>query len=142
VVVSRFHQRITTKLLRGAQACFRQHGVPPRNIRLYRCPGAFELPQVANLLVSQARWDAVLCLGAVIRGETAHFEYVASESARGIQQVALQNRTPVIFGLLTTDTEEQAHARAGGLHGNKGWDAALAAIEMATLFRTVRNEAP
>ena len=102
------------------------------------CPGAFELPQVANALVTSSRWDAVICLGVVIRGETPHFEYVAAETARGIQQVALKSKTPVVFGVLTTDTEQQAHDRAGGKHGNKGWDAARTAIEMAALFQRLK----
>lgn len=91
------------------------------------------------MLVASAQWDAVICLGAVIRGETPHFEYVAGEAARGIQQVALQSRTPVIFGVLTTDTEQQAYDRAGGKSGNKGWDAALAAIEMAAIFKKLKS---
>ncbi|HXG38071.1 MAG TPA: 6,7-dimethyl-8-ribityllumazine synthase [Bacteroidota bacterium] len=140
IIVSRFHQNITTKLLRAALECFRKHGVSSRNLRVYRCPGAFELPQVANMLVTSGRWDAIVCLGAVVRGETPHFEYVAREAARGIQRVALKSRTPVVFGVLTTDTLEQAHERAGGVHGNKGWDAALAAMEMAKVFTTIRND--
>lgn len=92
------------------------------------------------MLVTSGRWDAIVCLGAVVRGETPHFEYVAREAARGVQQVALKSRTPVIFGVLTTDTLEQAHERAGGTHGNKGWDAALAAMEMATVFTTIRDD--
>jgi 6,7-dimethyl-8-ribityllumazine synthase len=141
IVVSRFHQHITAKLLRGALECFRNNGVSPSRVRVYRCPGAFELPQVANMLVTSGRWDAVLCLGAVVRGETPHFEYVAGEAARGIQRVALRSRTPVVFGVLTTDTLEQAKERAGGRHGNKGWEAAYAAMEMALLFTTIRNDA-
>lgn len=140
VVVSRFHQNITAKLLRAALECFRKHGVSSRDVHVFRCPGAFELPQVANMLVTSGRWDAVVCLGAVVRGETPHFEYVAREAARGVQQVALKSRTPVIFGVLTTDTLEQAHERAGGTLGNKGWDAALAAMEMATVFTTIRDD--
>jgi len=93
------------------------------------------------MLVTSGRWDAVLCLGAVVRGETPHFEYVAGEAARGIQRVALRSRTPVVFGVLTTDTLEQAKERAGGRHGNKGWEAAYAAMEMALLFTTIRNDA-
>ena len=90
--------------------------------------------------MNSSRWDAVICLGAVIRGETPHFEYIAAEASRGIQQVALRSRTPVLFGVLTTDTVEQANERAGGRHGNKGWDAAVAAMEMAALFRKIERE--
>ncbi|HEY4612899.1 MAG TPA: 6,7-dimethyl-8-ribityllumazine synthase [Bacteroidota bacterium] len=139
LVASRFHEPITRKLLRGAQNCLRKHGVRRADVAVVLCPGAFELPQVANVLVASAQWDAVICLGAVIRGETPHFEYVAGEAARGIQQVALQSRTPVIFGVLTTDTEQQAYDRAGGKSGNKGWDAALAAIEMAAIFKKLKS---
>ncbi len=105
---------------------------------MFYCPGAFELPQVANRLAASRRWDAIICLGAVIRGETPHFEYISSETAQGIQDVALRSSVPVIFGVLTTNTEQQALERAGGKHGNKGWDAALAAIEMANLFRKLK----
>ncbi len=139
LVVSRFNKTVTAKLLRGALDCLRKHGVPKRNAVVYSCPGSFEIPQVANVLVASARWDAVLCLGAVIRGETPHFDYIAAEAARGIQQVALHSRTPVVFGVLTTNTRQQAHDRAGGKHGNKGWDAALTALEMAVLFRRLKE---
>jgi len=108
-------------------------------MRIFPCPGAFELPQVANVLCASGSWDAVICLGAVIRGETPHFEYVSSEAARGIQKVSLWHSLPVMFGVLTTDTKQQALARAGGKHGNKGWDAALAALEMAHLFEGLRK---
>lgn len=140
IVVSSFNPSIANKLLRGAQDCLRAHHVPRSRIKTYSCPGAFELPQVARALVKIARWDAVICLGAVIRGETPHFEYIAAEAARGIQQVALQSGTPVVFGVLTTDTEQQAHERAGGTHGNRGWDAAVTAMEMAALFKRIERE--
>lgn len=139
LVVSQFNKAVTTKLLRGAQECLRNHGVAKGNIAVYSCPGSFELPQVANVLVNSARWDAVVCLGTVIRGETPHFEYVAAETARGIQQVALRSRMPVVFGVLTTNTVQQAYDRAGGKQGNKGWDAALAAIDMALLFKRLKE---
>ena len=134
IAVSRFNETITKRLEEGAVACFLHHGVPEKHVSVFRCPGAFELPQVANKLLSTPRWDAVVCLGAVIRGETAHFEYVASEAARGIQDVALRHSRPVVFGVLTTENEQQALDRSGGKHGNKGWDAALAAMEMSGLF--------
>jgi 6,7-dimethyl-8-ribityllumazine synthase len=105
------------------------------NVGVFWCPGAFELPQMAGILAASKRWDAIVCLGAVIRGETAHFEYVAAEAARGIQEVALQWGLPATFGVLTTENERQAKERAGGRHGNKGWDAALAAIEMAAWMK-------
>ncbi len=139
IVVSRFNEHVTERLLRGALECFRNHGVPSSRIAVYSCPGSFELPQVARYLAEDGRWDAIVCLGAVIRGETAHFEYVASEAARGIQNVALQYGLPVVFGVLTTDTERQALARAGGKQGNKGWDAALTAMEMVSLKNKIRS---
>ena len=106
---------------------------------MVHCPGAFELPQVANILAQQKKWDAIICLGAVIRGETPHFQYVASETARGIQDVALKHSIPVSFGVLTTETEQQAAERAGGKQGHKGWDSALAAIEMAVLMKSLKR---
>ncbi len=135
VIVSRFNEDITARLLNGAQECLRRHGALEHNVGVFWCPGAFELPQVAGVLAASKRWDAIVCLGAVIRGETAHFEYVAAEAARGIQQVALQWGLPVTFGVLTTENERQAKERAGGRRGNKGWDAALAAIEMAAWMK-------
>jgi 6,7-dimethyl-8-ribityllumazine synthase len=139
IVVSRFNLSITKKLLDGAVDCLKRHGVKKEDMRIFPCPGAFELPQVANVLCASGSWDAVICLGAVIRGETPHFEYVSSEAARGIQKVSLWHSLPVMFGVLTTDTKQQALARAGGKHGNKGWDAALAALEMAHLFEGLRK---
>ena len=103
------------------------------------CPGAFELPQVANRLALQKKWDVIICLGAVIRGDTPHFKYVSTETARGIQNVALRHTIPVVFGVLTTDNEQQALDRVGGTQGHKGWDAALTALEMAALFRTLKR---
>ncbi|GJQ21679.1 MAG: 6,7-dimethyl-8-ribityllumazine synthase [Bacteroidia bacterium] len=136
VVASKFNSAITESLLAGAMECLRQKGIEAK-VSVYRCPGAFELPQVAERLASGGRWDAIICLGAVIRGETPHFEYVAHQSAAGIQQTALRHGVPVIFGVLTTDNELQAKERAGGRLGNKGWDAAVAALEMIALFRSL-----
>lgn len=136
LVVSDFHGDITGRLLEGARACLTHHGVPESHIVTYSCPGAFELPQVAEHLLKTGASDAVICLGAVIRGETPHFEYVSSAAAHGIEQVAIRHGKPVSFGVLTTNTVAQAKARAGGRHGNKGWDAALAALEMADLFQS------
>jgi 6,7-dimethyl-8-ribityllumazine synthase len=107
---------------------------------VFYCPGSFELPLVADRLAAQKRWDAVICLGAIIRGETPHFAYVSAETARGIQDVALRCSLPVIFGVLTTDNKKQALDRSGGGRGHKGWDAAVTAIEMAALLRTLKQK--
>jgi 6,7-dimethyl-8-ribityllumazine synthase len=134
VAISRFNEPVTGKLLEGAVAAFRRHGVDDEDLEVAWTPGAFELPLVAQRLARSGQFDAVVCLGAVIRGQTAHFEYVAGEAARGIQRVTLETGVPCIFGVLTTDTIEQALDRAGGDHGNKGWDGAVAAMEMAELM--------
>jgi 6,7-dimethyl-8-ribityllumazine synthase len=134
VAVARFNDVVTSRLLEGALSAFRRHGVADDDVDVVWTPGAFELPLTAKRLAASERFDGVVCLGAVIRGETAHFDYVAGECARGIQQVALDTGVPCIFGVLTTDTLEQAIDRAGGKHGNKGWDAATAAMEMAGLL--------
>lgn len=139
IVVSRFNHHITEKLLEGAENCLRDHGVPKKDWEVMFCPGAFELPQVANRLAEQKKWDAIICLGAIIRGDTPHFEYICAETTRGIQNVALRYSLPVVFGVLTTDSEQQALERVGGTQGHKGWDAALTAIEMATLFKTLKQ---
>jgi 6,7-dimethyl-8-ribityllumazine synthase len=136
VVVSRFNENLTVKLLEGAEDCFRFHHVPQNHYKVVFCPGAFELPQVANRLAAQKNIDAVVCLGAVVRGETPHFEYISSAAAHGILQVSLRWSLPVVFGVLTTDTILQALDRLGGKHGHKGWDAALTAIKMADLYRS------
>ncbi len=137
IVAARFNSGITDKLLQGAREALKQAGA--EHFDDYVVPGAFELPLAAKLLLP--RYDAVIALGAVIRGETPHFEYVAAETARGLQQVALECGKPVAFGVLTTDTYEQAEARAGGNRGNKGFDAAMTAIEMAR-FGTGSFSAP
>ncbi len=134
LVVSRFHEDLTAKLLEGAESCFRAHRVPRNHLKIVYCPGAFELPQVANRLASQKKLDAIVCLGAVVRGETPHFQFVSSAAAQGIQQVSLRWSMPVVFGVLTTDSVKQAKERLGGKHGHKGWDAALTALKMADLF--------
>jgi len=128
IVVARFNSAITEKLLEGAQEALTQAGAS--GIEVFHVPGAFELPLAAKWL-AHGGYSAIIALGAVIRGETPHFEFVASEAARGLQQVALECNIPVAFGVLTTDTMEQAEARAGGRRGNKGYDAAMTAIEMA-----------
>lgn len=137
VVVSRFNEDITTCLLDGALACLRESGVQEKDQCVVWCPGAFELAQAADALLRRGRWDGVVCLGAVIRGDTPHFEYVSSAAALGIQKTALTFGVPIGFGVLTTDTLEQARARAGGEHGNKGRDAAEAVLSMAEMHRTL-----
>lgn len=129
VVVSRFNTPVTEKLLHGALAAFTHHGVHPQQVTIVRVPGAFELPLMAQRLAQQGA-SAVVTLGAVIRGETPHFDFVSSEAARGCGAAALACDTPIVFGVLTTDTVEQALARAGGELGNKGWDAAETALEL------------
>jgi 6,7-dimethyl-8-ribityllumazine synthase len=135
LVVGRFNELISTRLHEGALDCLRRHEVSDDDIDVAWVPGAFELPLVAAKLAGSGRYDAVVCLGAVIRGGTPHFEYVASEAAKGIAKVGLDTGVPVVFGVLTTDTIEQAVERAGTKAGNKGWAAALSALEMADLLR-------
>jgi 6,7-dimethyl-8-ribityllumazine synthase len=133
VAVSRFNETVTQKLLDGALDALVRHGVAYDDVDVVWVPGAWELPVAARKLLATDRFDALVAIGAVIRGETPHFDYVAGEAARGLQQAAAEYETPLGFGVLTCDTMEQALARAGGSHGNKGWDAALAALEMADL---------
>jgi 6,7-dimethyl-8-ribityllumazine synthase len=134
VVVSRFNESVTQKLVDGAIDALTRHDTPFDDIDIVWVPGAWELPAAARLLLSSERYNALVALGAVIRGETPHFDFVAGEASRGLAQACADFDTPVGFGLLTCDTTEQAEARAGGAHGNKGWDAAVAALEMADLF--------
>lgn len=134
VAASRFNEVVVRRLVDGALACLRKHGAADEDVDVAWVPGAFELPVVARRLAGSGRYAAVICLGAVIRGETAHFDHVAGQCAAGIQRVAVETGVPVTFGVLTTDTVEQALDRAGGKHGNKGWDSAMAAIEMASLL--------
>jgi len=135
IVVSRFNELVTRQLLAGALDCLRRHGAEDDAVSVAWVPGAFEIPLVARRLASSGSVDGVVCLGAVIRGATAHFDYVAGQAAAGVARVALDTGVPVILGVLTIDTIEQAIERAGAKAGNKGWDAALAAIEMASLLR-------
>ena len=132
VIVSRFNEDVTAKLLEGAVECLIRHGVRFQDVDVHWVPGAWELPPAAARLLATDRFDAIVAVGAVIRGETPHFDYVAGECARGLQQVMLETGIPVIFGVLTTNTWEQAQDRAGGKLGNKGYDAAMTAVEMAT----------
>ncbi len=134
LVVSRFNELISSKLLEGALDCLRRHEVKEDEITTIWVPGAFEIPQVAKLAASKKEFDAVICLGAVIRGGTPHFDYVAAEVSKGVAHVALSQSKPVIFGVLTTDTIEQALERAGTKAGNKGFAAASAALEMLNLM--------
>ena len=140
VVVSRFNAFITSRLLDGALDGLRRHGAAEERIDLVWVPGAMEIPVAAKRLAESRRYHAVICLGAVIRGATPHFDYVAGEAARGIGTIALQTGVPVIFGVLTTDTIEQAIERAGSKGGNKGFDAACAAMEMATLLAALPTD--
>ncbi|HEY7754903.1 MAG TPA: 6,7-dimethyl-8-ribityllumazine synthase [Actinomycetota bacterium] len=140
VVVSRFNELVTAKLLEGALDGLRNHGVADEDVLVAWVPGAFELPTVARRLASAGGHDAVICLGAVIRGETPHFDHVAEQAASGIRAAAEVTGVPVIFGVLTTDTLEQAMDRAGGKHGNKGWDAAMAAIETASVLEQLPKD--
>ena len=135
IVCSRFNELVTERLLGGASEGLLRHGVDEASITIAWVPGAFELPLVALRLASSGEYDAVVCLGAVIRGATAHFDYVAGECAAGVQRAQMDTGIPVVFGVLTTDTVDQALDRAGGKSGNKGFDAAAAAIEMADLLR-------
>ena len=134
IVLSRFNSLITEQLLQGAVDCLLRHGAEEADITVVRVPGAWELPQVAARVASREGLDAVIALGCVIRGATPHFEYVAGEAARGLGQLARDSAVPVVFGVLTTDTVEQALERAGTKAGNKGWDAALGALELADLY--------
>ncbi len=135
VVVSRFNDFITSKLLTGALDVFSQCGVDEDDLKVLKVPGAFELPQAAKKLCSTGNYDAIVCLGAVIRGETSHFDYICAEASRGVGQVGLEFNVPVLFGVLTTENLEQAVARSGSGTSNKGRETALAAIEMATLYK-------
>ena len=134
IVVSRFNELIGKKLLEGAIDCIVRHNGLRESLTIAWVPGAFEIPLVAKKLAASGKYDAVICLGAVIRGTTPHFDYIAAEVSKGIAKVNLDHQIPVIFGVLTTDTIEQAVERAGTKAGNKGWDAALSAMEMADLM--------
>jgi 6,7-dimethyl-8-ribityllumazine synthase len=134
IAASSFNEIVVGKLVEGAVACFRAHGVAEDDLVVAWAPGSFELPLLARRLAASGLYDAVACLGAVVRGETAHFDYVAGEAARGIQQASLETGVPIAFGVLTTNTLEQALDRAGGKHGNKGWDSAMAAMHMASVL--------
>jgi 6,7-dimethyl-8-ribityllumazine synthase len=140
VVAAQFNELVTGKLVEGALAAFTSHGITDDDLMVVWVPGAFELPLVARTLATTGRYDGVVCLGAVVRGETAHFDFVAGECARGLADAARDTGLPVLFGVLTTETMEQALDRAGGKHGNKGWDAAMAAMQTASILDQLRDK--
>ena len=137
IVVSRFNDFITEKLLNGALDALIRSGAADKDIEVIKVPGSFEIPLVAKKIAQSNRFNAIICLGAVIRGSTPHFDYVAAEVSKGIASVSLESEIPIIFGVITTDTIEQAIERAGTKAGNKGWSAAMAAVEMANLIEMV-----
>ena len=137
LIVGRFNEFISSKLLAGALDALKRHEAEDDHVEVYWVPGAFEVPLVAKKLAASGRFDAIICVGAVIRGGTPHFEYVASEVSKGIAHVSLETQVPVMFGIITSDTLEQAIERAGTKAGNKGWDAAMGAIEMVNLLKVI-----
>ncbi|MEA3297526.1 MAG: 6,7-dimethyl-8-ribityllumazine synthase [candidate division Zixibacteria bacterium] len=138
LIVSRFNNFFTDKLLDGAIDCLKRHGAVESDLSVAYVPGAFEIPYIAAKMAKSDNYDAVICLGAVVRGDTPHFDYIANESAKGIARIALDAGIPVIYGLVTADTLEQAIERSGTKAGNKGWDAAETAIEMVNLYRVLK----
>jgi 6,7-dimethyl-8-ribityllumazine synthase len=137
IVISRFNEFISSKLLEGALDCFQRHEVNEENIDIAWVPGSFEIPITALRMAASKKYDAVICLGAVIRGATPHFEYIAAEVTKGIAHINLQTGIPTVYGVITADTLEQAIERAGTKAGNKGWDAAMSAMEMADLLKNL-----
>ena len=137
IIISRFNDFIGGKLVGGAIDALVRHGADERNVEVFKVPGAFEIPLTAKKLALAKKYDAIICLGVVIRGSTPHFDYIAAEVSKGVATVGLETETPIIFGVLTTDTIEQAIERAGSKAGNKGWDAANAAIEMVNLYKQI-----
>ncbi len=135
LVVGRFNEFISSKLMEGALDCLKRHDVNEADIDVAWVPGAFEIPLLAKKMAKTRKYDGVICLGAVIKGSTSHFDYVCAETSKGIAKVSLDEELPVIFGVLTTDTIEQAIERAGTKAGNKGWECALSALEMSSLIR-------
>lgn len=137
IIASRFNEFITSKLVSGAQDCLTRHGVADDDISVAWVPGAFEIPVIAKQMASSGKYDAVICVGAVIRGATSHYDYVCAEVSKGIAAVSLESGKPVLFGILTTDTIEQAIERAGTKAGNKGTDCAMSALEMINLMKNI-----
>ncbi len=138
IVVSRFNSIITNRLIEGAVDALLRHGCEKNDIDIFKVPGSFEIPLVASKLTQTGKYNAIICLGAVIRGETPHFDFVATETTKGIAQVALKSGVPVTYGIITADTMEQAIDRAGGKAGNKGAEAAISAIEMVNLLNQIK----
>jgi 6,7-dimethyl-8-ribityllumazine synthase len=138
IVVSRFNNFLTDKLVDGALDCVIRHGGEEENVSVAYVPGAFELPYAANRMVQSGKFDVVICLGALIRGHTPHFDYIASEATKGIAKLGMESSIPVMYGLITADTLEQAIERAGTKAGSKGWQAAEAAIEMVSLYKAIK----
>jgi len=137
IVVSRFNDFICRRLLEGALDALKRHGASDEQITVVKVPGAFEVPAMAKKVALSGHYDCIICLGAVIRGATPHFEYISAQVARGIASVALESQIPVSFGMITSDTLEQAIERAGAKSGNKGWDAAVSAMEMVNLYKAL-----
>jgi 6,7-dimethyl-8-ribityllumazine synthase len=137
IIVSRFNEFISQRLLDGALDALERHGAQDENIKIYKVPGSFEIPLLASKLAEKQSFDAIICLGALIRGETPHFDYLSAEVTKGIANTALKNGIPISYGVITTDTLEQAIDRAGAKTGNKGWDATIAAIEMVNLYKNL-----
>ena len=137
IVVSSFNEFISKELLQGAEDTFSKHGVDAKDITIVWVPGSFEVPMLAKKMAESDKYDAIVCLGAIIRGETPHFDFVASEAAKGVAQVAMGSNVPCVFGIITTDNLEQALDRAGTKSGNKGRDAARTAIELANLYKII-----
>ncbi len=140
IIVSRFNEFITKRLLDSAIDCLQRHGASEKEIDIVFCPGAYEIPQVAQKVALTGNHDALICLGCIVHGDTPHFEYIANTVSVGINRVALETNVPIVFGVLTTDTLEQAIERAGTKAGNKGWDAALSAIELADLSKKISGK--
>jgi 6,7-dimethyl-8-ribityllumazine synthase len=138
IIISRFNSRVTEKLKDGAIDCLERHEVNEKDVDLYWTPGSFELPMLTNRVINRGGYDGYIVLGALIRGDTPHFEYLASEVTKGIAKIGIKSDKPVAFGIITSDTEEQALSRAGMKVGNKGWDAALSILEMIDLYKTLK----
>ena len=141
IVVSRFNEAISLRLLEGALDCLKRHNTEEKGIEIMWVPGSFEIPVAAQKMAAMGRYDAVICLGALVRGATPHFDYIASEVAKGVARLAQDTGVPAIFGVITADSLEQAMERSGGKGGNKGWDAAMSALEMADLFTKLKPKA-
>lgn len=142
LVVSRFNRIFADQLLGGALDCLMRHGASEEDIKVLWVPGAFEIPQTIKKCLQKGKYDAVIPLGVVIRGDTPHFDYIASEVSKGIAQLGLEEKVPVVFGILTCDTMEQAQERSSAKAGNKGWDAAISAIELANLWKEIDAQKP